>query len=320
MQHTQNTLNAAGLSPRPPATVGAFTTGTVNAFTPGTVGTFAERAAPIASRATPPTLIGIWRLGQLLCAGAHSRLFEAQPADAAGSPRYDYVLRTVPIARESREASIAQLTRFANAATTTSHPNLIVVLESSLHSAQPFLIMPRLAGATLADLLRASTPQPLPIVLWMVRQAAQGLAALHLASWFHGDVKPENLYVGLHGHLTVLDLGFARQMGTRMNQEFLGTPQYAAPEFLDDREATASAAADVFALGRVLLKLLAWTGPTVKNLESLDAVAELISEMIAKDSADRPSAKDVAARLLRLEIETLGEHIQPESPPLRRAA
>jgi len=304
MQPTQNTLNAAGLSPR----------------TPGSASVFAELAAPMASRATPPTLMGIWRLGEVLYAGAHSRLFEAQPADAAGSPRYDYVLRTVPLARENRDASSAQLTRFANAATATSHPNLIVVLDSSLHSVQPFLIMPRLTGSTLADLLRASTPQPLPVVLWMARQAAQGLAALHLASWLHGDVKPENLYVGMHGHLTVLDLGFARQLGTRMHQEFLGTPPYAAPELLDDRDATASAAADVFALGRVLLKLLAWTGPTVKNLESLDAVAELISEMIAKHPADRPTAKDVASRLLRLEIETLGEHIQPESPPLRRAA
>jgi len=304
MQLTQNTLNAAGLSPR----------------TPSTASVFAEPAAPMASRPTPPTLMGIWRLGQVLYAGAHSQLFEAQPADAAGSPRYDYVLRTVATARESRESSTAQLTRFENAATATSHPNLIVVLDSSLHSAQPFLIMPRLTGATLAALLGASTPQPLPVVLWMARQAAQGLAALHLASWLHGDVKPENMYVGLHGHLTVLDLGFARQLGTRLHQEFLGTLEYAAPELLDDRDGIATAGADVFALGRVLLKLLAWTGPTVKNLESLDAVAELVSEMIAKDPADRPTAKDVASRLLRLEIETLGEHIQPESRSLRRAA
>jgi len=304
MQPTQNTLNAAGLSPR----------------TYGTASVFAEPAAPMASRATPPTLMGIWRLGQVLSASTHSRLFEAQPADAAGSPRYDYVLRTVTTTRENRESSTAQLTRFANAATATSHPNLIVVLDSSLHSAQPFLIMPRLTGATLASLLGSSTPQPLPVVLWMARQAAQGLAALHLASWLHGDVKPENLYVGLHGHLTLLDLGFARQLGTRMHQEFLGTPEYAAPELLDDRDGIATSGADVFALGRVLLKLLAWTGPTVKNLESLDAVAELVSEMIAKDPADRPTAKDVTSRLLRLEIETLGEHIQPESATLRRAA
>ena len=303
MQPTQNTRYSASLSLRMSSNINVAS----------------DHAVSGAECETARVLMGIWRLGQAVYVGAHSRLFEAQPAAAEGSPRYEYVLRTVPMARESRDASISQLNRFANAATATSHPNLIVVLDSSLHSAQPFLIMPRLTGATLAELLQASTPQPLPVILWMARQAAQALTALHLASWLHGDVKPENLYVGPQGHLTVLDLGFARQLGTRMRQEFLGTPQYTAPELLDDRDAIATAGADVFALGRVLLKLLAWTGPTVKNLESLNTVAELVSEMIAKDPVDRPSAKDVASRLLRLEIETLGEHIQPESVLLRRA-
>jgi serine/threonine protein kinase len=303
MQHTQNTLNAASLSPR----------------IPGTVSVFAEQTVSVTNRTPGSALMGIWRLGQLLYTGPHSRLFEAQPADAEGSPRFDYVLRMVSTPRETREAAIAQLNRFAGAAASTSHPNLIVVLDASLHSSQPFLIMPRLTGATVADVMHGPAVQPLPVILWMVRQAAQGLAALHLASWIHGDVKPENLFVSKLGHVTVLDLGFARPMGTRSNGEFFGTPRYAAPELIDSGETTASAAADIFALGSVLLKLIAWTGPTVRNPESLGAVAELVSEMIATAPVDRPSAKDVASRLLRLEIETLGEHIQPESASLRRA-
>ncbi|MGV3485303.1 MAG: hypothetical protein ACO1RT_12860, partial [Planctomycetaceae bacterium] len=126
-----------------------------------------------------PALMGIWRLGDLLYSSQHSRLFAAQPADAEGSPRFDYVLRTVSEIRDHREESMAQLTRFAAAAATARHPNLVAVLDTSLPSANPFLIMPRLVGATLSQWTSAKSPQPLPVVLWVMRQAAQGLAALH---------------------------------------------------------------------------------------------------------------------------------------------
>lgn len=299
MQPTQNTRNLSGVSPRVAAT------------------------SPIASeqalRASAPSLVGIWRLGQMIYASPHSRLYAAQPADADGSPRFDYVVRTVSEVRESRTASVAQIERFAMAASVASHPNLIVVLDSSIQSTYPFLVMPRLSGVTLRQAM-AGKRQALPVVLWTVRQAAQALVAMHSASWVHGDVKPENIFLSEQGHVTLLDLGFARQIGSPLQDAFMGTPNYAAPELKSDRVQSVSGAADIYSLGQVLFELLAWCGPTIKNQSAIEPVADLITEMIADDDAARPIAQDVASRLLRLEIETLGEHIQPEPLPIRRAA
>ncbi len=47
-----------------------------------------------------PQVIGIWHLGQPIHSGNQSVLYTAQPADAIGSPRFDYVLRTLPSAQE----------------------------------------------------------------------------------------------------------------------------------------------------------------------------------------------------------------------------
>lgn len=257
----------------------------------------------------------------MIYASQHSRLYLAQPAVADGSPRFDYVLRTITDQPEFRYESVAQLERFASAATIANakHPNLIVVLDAVLESTTPFIIMPRLVGTTLSQWLMNTKLQPLPVVLWAVRQAAQGLRALHQSSWIHGDVKPDNLFVSPQGHVTLLDLGFARQIGTAPKSTFSGTPKYAAPELLDEATAT-TAAADVFSLGKVLLELLTWTAPTVLNQTALEPIADLIAELIADDPAARPTVSEIIARLRLLEIENLGAHIQPHSTSRCRAA
>ncbi len=275
----------------------------------------------IASKtSSPPTILGIWKLGELLYSGEHSQLFAAQPADAVGSPRFDYVLRTVPSIRETREPSVEQLQRFATAATMVKHPHLVAVLDASVQSAFPYLVMPRLLGNTLSTLIANAKAFPLPVVLWVVRQAAQGVSALHQASWVHGDIKSENLFVDSHCHVTVLDLGFASAVGAVASEVFKGTPKYAAPELICDQPRPITPSADVYALGNLLLELLSWTAPTIKNTGSLEAAAELVADMLGELPESRPSVNEVVSRLLRLEIETLGMHIEPPLTSIRRAA
>ncbi len=267
-------------------------------------------------------LMGIWRLGESIHSGQMSQLFLAQPADAEGSPRWDYVLRTIPKVPETRYESAAQVNTFAEAAKAASHPNLVVVLDSVIDSAVPFLVMPRLEGQTLRRVLDGGRLHPLPVSLWFIRQAAEGLAALHASGWTHGDLKPENLLVSARGHVTVIDLGFAmpsKSVTLARPETFRGTPRYAAPERLGDRP-WASPAADVFALGRVFWEMLSLVPPGTEAV-CLEPVAELVAEMVTDAWQHRPSAAEVAARLLRLEIETLGQHIRPAGyTAARRAA
>lgn len=270
-----------------------------------------EASVPAAGASGPSTrLLGIWRLGTAIASGPHGLLFTAQPADSVGNTRWDYVVRCIPQTPDRGEA-IAQLRRFCAAAAVVQHPHLIAVLDSSLDAAEPYLVMPRLENRSLADVLAAGLVQPLPVVLWLVRQAAEAAAALHQNGLVHGDIKPANVLVSPQGHATLIDLGFARRSGEPGDGIFRGSPAFAAPESLDGN-LPASPAADCFSLARLLWELLALTQRSATTVVAMDAVADLIAELVDPEPAKRPSAASVASRLMRLEIETLGCHIRPD--------
>ena len=263
------------------------------------------------NRVQRPSILGIWRIGDQLHASPYAELSLAQPADAHGSPRWDYVIkRAVDAKMEGRR----QLAQFIAAASGIVHPNLVAVLDASTTATNPYLVMPRLEGETMQWHLASHAQKPLPVALWLVRQIAQALEALHAAGWVHGDVKPENAIVGSRGHVTLVDLGFASRVHTVPGHQYRGTPNYAAPEAIAGQMA-AMTAMDVFSLGRVLWQWMTRTQQVSQAM--LEPVAELVECMVAEDPAERPSASSVAKQLLRLEIETLGRHIGPGQ---RRAA
>lgn len=274
-----------------------------------------KSVSPSSGRQTKsrPSILGIWRLGETIHRSDTTELSAAQPAAAAGSPRWDYVIRRTLTDDVQRRQEI---TRFAAAAAEAVHPNLVAVLDASQSSTSPYVVMPRLDGKTMQWHLDATDAKPLPVALWLVRQIAQALESLHAAGWVHGDVKPANVMVGSRGHVTLVDLGFAARMHTVANGYFRGTPDYCAPETLVENIA-AMPPMDVFSLGRVLWHWITRTQTVSRQV--LEPVADLVEKMIAEDASERPSASDVARQLLRLEIETLGRHIGPEHSR-RRAA
>jgi serine/threonine protein kinase len=275
-----------------------------------------EPTASISSRSTPcePTILGIWRVGATLHESPRTKLALSQPADAAGSPRWDYVIKRAIAGNDDWE-SRRQIVQFIAAATAVSHPNLIPVLDGSATAPTPYLVMPRLEGETMQHHLTCDQATPLPVAIWFVRQAAQALHFLHHAGWIHGDVKPANLMVGTLGHVTLVDLGFASRIHTAPSHRYRGTPAYSAPESLSG-ELAAIPQMDIFSLGRILWQWMTRTGQVHRSL--LEPVADLVQSMVANDPNERPTAATVVKQLLRLEIETLGRHIGPV--PVSRAA
>jgi len=258
-----------------------------------------------------PAVLGIWRLGRTVHQSKHAALSFAQPADAIGSPRWDYaVKRALPNQIEGQR----QINQFVAAASSIVHPNVVPVLDASTTGATPYLVMPRIEGQPMTNQL-ANNSTPLPVALWLVRQLAQALEAIHAAGWVHGDIKPDNAIVGVRGHVTLIDFGFAARIHSVPNHVYRGTPDYSSPETLSGQTATIPAM-DVFSLGRLLWQWLTRIEPAHESL--MEPVAALIETMVSDYPSERPAASDVAKQLLRFEIETLGCHIVPND--LRRAA
>ncbi|WP_149498554.1 protein kinase [Roseiconus lacunae] len=259
-----------------------------------------------------PSQLGIWRLGQVIHDGTENAVFRAQPVDASGSPRWDYAVKVA-----KTEEGWEGIARCMAAAGSLSHPNLITVLDGDIRSQFPYVVMPRIAGDSMQWNLQRGPRRPLPVALWFVRQMCQALESMHGAGWVHGDIKPSNLIIAANGHVTLLDLGYSFRGTLAESSPFRGTPAYASPELLTNPSA-ASHASDLYAAGRILWDWLAHV--ETDNELLLSPVCELVEQMADETPQRRPSATHVVQALLRLEIDSLGEHIEPSQTEFRRVA
>ena len=290
--------------------------------------TISNTTASLSARHSTNQLVGIWRLLQKVHTSRWTEIYFAQPADATGSPRADYVVKIVATgAPREQITGAAQIRAEVQALSRAKHPHLVPLLDFSLDGVSPFLVMPRLPGNTLGKWIQAERWQPLPVRLWWIRQIAQGLASLHTTGWCHGDVKPTNVMLSKSGHATLIDFGFSKAIGNSVSgSPFRGTLDYAAPELLGDAP-NVSAASDIFSLGVVLWQLQnqatsarSFATNVTKYVESDDPVSQLIWQLTVSNPVDRPTAVVAVERLLRLEIESLGEHIRPTPMRQRLAA
>jgi len=233
---------------------------------------------------------------------------------------------------EPTDEAIARqlLIREAMIARVVSHPHLICILASHLNETPFYLLMPYLDGVTLETLIRQAGQLATPFALWITRQAAEATGALHRQGWLHGDIKPSNLFVTPEGHVTLLDLGLARPLGSserRGTRSLSGTLAYLPPEAYSSL-IELGPSADVYALGVSLFRML--TGrlpfdakrpadladahlhrvPPDPRLFSPDLpqeVAHLVARMLAKHPERRPSIDGLIAELIYLEIGTFDQ-------------
>ena len=60
-----------------------------------------------------------------------------------------------------------------------------------------------------------------------------GLDQLHAKNIIYRDLKPENLLIGMDGHVRIADFGLAKPLlGRTAAYSFCGSPEYMAPEML----------------------------------------------------------------------------------------
>src|SRR5438132_7801113 len=160
---------------------------------------------------------------------------------------------------EDQSTAIKLLQREARAGLAVRHPHLVRLWHAHVTRPPYFLVMELLPGESLRRRLRRDYRLDLATSLWIVRQTAEALAALHRAGFLHGDVKPENIRLVSDGTASLIDLGFAHRPGE--NRLFfqkgyvMGTANYLAPE-LCDREPSDDPRSDLFSLGVTFFELL----------------------------------------------------------------
>ena len=204
------------------------------------------------------------------------------------------------------------------------HPGIARTYDAGVVGGLGYLVMEYIEGQTLSAILKRERTLTPRVILDVVAQTADALAAAHAAGVVHRDIKPGNLLITPEGTVKLTDFGISigeNQAPMTDAGMVMGTAQYLPPEQAMGQPATG--AGDIYALGIIAYEALAgrrpYTGTTqvdiafahvTEPLPALPATVDdtlraLVESMLQKDPSDRPSSAAVVATRARALLEDL---------------
>jgi Protein kinase domain len=191
--------------------------------------------------------------------------------------------------------------RESRAAAAVDDPHIIPVYEAGEAGDLLFIAMRYVHGGDARTLLHREGPLPPARVAAIITAAASALDTAHRAGLVHRDVKPANLLIdvqpGRPDHVYLSDFGLSKgaltAVGLTGTGQFLGTPNYMAPEQIEGREV--GGRADQYALACTAYELLTGQAPFQRD----DSMAVIWAHMsqppppLASRRPGLPPAADV---------------------------
>jgi CRP-like cAMP-binding protein len=206
------------------------------------------------------------------------------------------------------------------------HPNIVPVYQLALdgEGKPAFFTMKLVHGRTLCELfaerdLASPSEHELERLLRIVIQVCEAVSFAHSRGVVHLDLKPDNVMVGTHGQVYLMDWGCARLVPgaaegdqavrvaappAQREGRVMGTFSYMPPEQARGRARGIDTRTDVFALGGILYRLLTHRPPYVAP--DYRAVLEMAQRgYVEPPTAVVPTGAHVSAELARITMKAL---------------
>ncbi|MCI0354421.1 MAG: serine/threonine protein kinase [Acidobacteria bacterium] len=241
-------------------------------------------------------------------------------------------IKTLRSTDDHNPESEARFLREARAASRLQHPAIMTIHHFGVEGETRYIVMEFVEGRTLK---RIMSGQPLDLIQLceIAIQVADGLATAHERGVIHRDMKAENVMVTPRGQVKILDFGLAKLKEPESHEDLskttsfetragsvLGTVNHMSPEQALAIEIDART--DIFSFGVMLYEMatgkMPFEGPspqaTLARILSQDPapasrlnmdvpleLEQLISLCLQKDRTCRPDARDVRARLKKIQ-------------------
>jgi outer membrane protein assembly factor BamB len=188
------------------------------------------------------------------------------------------------------------------------------VVDADPEAERPWMATLFIPGPTLSEHVKRNGPMPAAQLRRLMAGLAEALRDIHRVGVVHRDLKPSNVLLAEDGP-KVIDFGISRPKDSELRTEtgkLIGTPPFMAPEqFRRPREV--GPAADIFALGSVLVHAATGRGPfdsdspyvvayqVVHDEPDLtgvpEGIAALVLRCLAKEPEDRPTPDELMQEL-----------------------
>jgi len=249
----------------------------------------AKPSAPNESAAVLPERIGSWNLIDCIGRGGTACVFTAV-RDGGESV---HALKVVWPHLTASTETMLRFRREIDTLSTLEHPRLIRLVESGRHEDFFYYVMTFVPGGSLRRRIRRQGPRGADEALRVIDQIAEPLGYLHERGLVHRDVKPGNVFFDKHDGAVLGDFGLARRLrdrGITLNEEFIGTPLYLAPEVFHSPEFDQSV--DFYALGVCAFEMLLGR-PVLDEGDTLRLIARIMDEGLPRpaellDDVPRP--------------------------------
>ena len=245
-------------------------------------------------------------------------------------------IKVLPPAFASDPESLRRFEKEARAASALNHPNIVTVYDVGFAKDGSYIAMELVDGKNLRE-LASGGPLPLPKLLDVAGQVADGLAAAHARGLVHRDLKPQNVLVTKEGRVKILDFGLAKQ--GRPPIEGLEAPGGAEPSlttpgaivgtvgYMSPEQARGEAAdyrSDQFSLGVMLYELATGKkafdrGSAIETLSAilrddpelgeLSALPGPFCWIVERCLAKEPEARYASTRDLASDLRSLAGHL-----------
>ena len=277
--------------------------------------------ADLATGFTAGSLLGGYRLEEQVGAGGMAVVFRAR------DERLDRLvaLKIMTPAMGSDDMFRQRFIRESRAAAAVDDPHIIPVYEAGEAGQVLFIAMRFVQGGDVRSLLRREGPLPPDRVASIFSPVASALDAAHAVGLVHRDVKPANILLdrrpGRPEHVYLSDFGLSKSaevsLGLTAAGQFLGTPDYTAPEQIEGLPVDGRT--DQYALACAVFELLTGQAPfhrpetfaaiwahlhkpppslTERRSELSPAVDPVMAKALAKAQVDRyPTCSEFADAL-----------------------
>jgi serine/threonine-protein kinase len=184
-----------------------------------------------------------------------------------------------------------------------NHPSLLRIIPAA-NKTRPYIVMERLRGQLLADLLKGGRRLPVPQALSIAIEVAKAVEFMHQKKVLHRDLKPGNIMLCDDGSIRILDYGLATVEGNTAGTPFgiptaLGTPDYMPPEHV--RGKRGDERSDVYCLGVILYEMLTGSVP----FQDDDVFAVMHARVVGDPRRPRDQAPDLSPQLEEIVLHAL---------------